>query len=149
MKSFFVLLFFLFVISSCDPVQLVYVENYTDGEIKLDVKFQKQAQDFDRYYVQIADTILENPKTYLKYKFSKKLPVFLTTDTTYVVNLPPNSTGLLCPLTIGFPIKEFKITGMQGSDSVNFSISKAEMKTQSGKGKLQKINWTFFTYDYK
>jgi hypothetical protein len=148
MKSFSGLIIFLFFLIACDPVQLVYVKNYTGNEINLDVKFEKQAPDFARYDMQIADTILENPKEYLKYHFINKLPVLLTSDTSYLVSIPPNKTGLLCPLTIGFPLKEFNIKGIQGSDSVKFHVSKAEMKTQLSKGRLQKVNWTFYIYNY-
>lgn len=136
------------MLSACDPYQLVFIKNYTDKEIKINVTFQKQHGGINNCQIKVADTLIDVPKHLLHYKFIHKTVPDFTSDTSYMVKLPSKSTGLLCPLTIGFPIDKVYINGVSGQDSILFYRTKANMKLQLRKGKLEKINWAFFIYNY-
>jgi hypothetical protein len=149
MKRIMLFIMPVLLLNACDPYQLVYIKNYTEIEVKIDVAIQKQNGDFKNITVQSDDTLIETPKALLKYKFEHKIVANFTTDTTYTIDLPGKSTSLLSPLKIGFPINKVYINGDLGKDSVLFYRTNANLKAQLKKGRLKKENWTFFIYNYK
>jgi hypothetical protein len=119
------------------------------GEIQLKVDMNDVYAHYDNIEVNYTDTIIQNTKELIRYKFDKKIQARLLDKNTYIATLPPQSTNLLGPLRIGFPIKKIYLEGPLGNDSAMFILKKADMKKQLKKGKLKKVNWTYFIYIYK
>jgi hypothetical protein len=148
MKSFTILSVIMLVLVSCDPMQLVYVRNYSENVLLVRVNFQKQAPDFQSFNIHMSDTIVENTKALLKHNFGKSIPVQIIGDSCYYAKLPSTSTSLLSPLTIGFPIEKVFFKGENSVDSVFFRTTKNQMKLKLAEAKLQKVNWAFYIYDF-
>lgn len=133
---------------SCDPLQLVYVRNYSENELLVQVNFQRQPPDFNSFDIQLSDSIVGNTKSLLKHRFNKSIPVQMIGDSCYYAKLPAASTSLLSPLTIGFPIRKVYFEGQDAVDSVVFSTTKSQMKLKLAEAKLQKVNWAFYIYNF-
>jgi hypothetical protein len=149
MNKFIVLIFILVSIIACDPVQLVYLNNYTEKDVQLNVELYNEIISTENIEIQISDTIIENSKNLIRHHFKKKISPTTISKYFYSVSIPKQSTNLLGPLRLGFPIKNVQLNGELGTDSISFYVKRSEMKKQLKKGRLHKVNWAFFIYNYK
>ena len=145
----FPVLFIIVTISSCDPYQLVYINNYTESKINVEVWHKKPASDSESLKIHYSDSIPEKPKSVLRHNLTGTISVSKISDTSYMAELPAKSISQLSPLTIGFPIHTVIINGSSFTDTLFFnSRLKKHISIEKQKG-LQKVNWSFYIYHYK
>jgi hypothetical protein len=134
---------------ACDPIQLVFVNNFSINEMQVKVSMNNDYSESDKIELNYTDTIIQYSKELIRYRFDKSIPVKLIDKNTYIATIPPKSTSLLGPQRIGFPIKKIYIESNSAKDSIVFAVKNSEMKKQLKRGRLQKVNWTYFIYNYK
>ena len=104
MKKILILTFSAWILlSSCDPLYIMYVKNETGDKVKIHVVFENKYEiEFDS--VKYTDKEIKNLKPRHVDSLLKKKPIDIS-GTNYSFEIADKETVLLEPLSIGIPIK--------------------------------------------
>ncbi len=149
MRLLILLATILLLLSSCDPFQMVYVKNYSSNEIKVDVHLSNRYPHPKPFEVNSIDSLVEDKKAIFDIRFDKKLSINNISDSLYQVILPAESTSLLEPTCIGFPIRKIFIVSGNQIDSIIFYDSNHNLKQLKKEKLIKKASMATFIVDFR
>jgi hypothetical protein len=142
------LIFWIFLLCSCDPYQLVYIRNYSPTPIVVDVHLNRKYPHPKPTNVNSRDSLIEDVKTIYDIRFNNTLSIKNLNDSLYQAVLPRGSTSIMEPVCIGFPIQKIVIKSKGLQDSVIFSGKNHNIKYAKKKKLLQKASMATFVVNF-
>ena len=138
----------LFLLNGCDPFQLVYIKNYSNDSIIVNVHLSNKYPHPKPFEIRSKDSLIEDKNALFDIKFNNRLSVNNLNDSLYQAILPKGSTTLLEPVCMGFPIMKVYVNSRNIKDSVIFYGPHHNLRQLKQKKLLKKAGVSDFIIDF-